>query len=164
MDINYRAQRTHRQIGVWITVFVLALIFWGVYMIVTDLQTERPIVKIGSAVFRADVAKTDDQRYRGLSGRSELADDRAMLLVFNDDQHWEIVMRNMRFPIDIIWLNEKKQVVHIESNVQPDAEPYNIYRPKTPARYVLEVAAGQAKKSAIAVGVKAEFTLGGDSE
>ena len=50
----------------------------------------------------------------------------------------------MQFSIDIIWMDKFRQVVHVERGLQPDKPPHKSYRPDKKAKYVLEVAAGQA--------------------
>lgn len=159
MDVQRTAQRTHRAIGRMIMLVVLCLIGYGVFLLVRDMNVQRPTVTAGRSVFQVDVARTPEEQHRGLGGRPELAEGRGMLFVFAADGRWEMVMRNMHFPIDIIWLDEQKRVVHIEHGVQPDAEPYEVYRPKIPARYVLEVGAGAAKQAGLSVGGRVEFHL-----
>lgn len=113
-------------------------------------------VSLGGTVFLAEVAETPGARERGLGGRESIRDNEAMLFVFDEDGSLPIWMRGMNFPIDIIWLDSNQRVVHIERNVQPDAEPYDTYQSPVPARYVLEVAVGSAN---ISVGSRAQFDI-----
>ena len=140
-----------------IAIGVLALVgFVFVKLAFGEVRT-REMVSIGSGVYRADVAETPNSRAKGLSGRRVLENDEAMLLVFDKNHHWSIWMKGMNFPIDIVWLDQKRVVNHIEYEVQPDKAPHKVYEPPKPARYVLEIPAGQAKKSGIKVGVEAKF-------
>lgn len=144
----------------WIIVLgALALISYGVIRVVNGLSSYRPVVNIGSATLRADLAQTPAELSRGLAGRESIAEDQAMLFVFNESRNWSFWMKGMKIPIDIIWINDKKKVVHVEPNVQPDAEPYDTYNPPEPARYVLETKAGMAEKYGIKAGVEAKFNL-----
>lgn len=136
---------------------VLIMVGFFVYRAVSDQLKTSTIVSIGSAVLRADLAETEAARQKGLSGRNELASDAAMLLVFPDDGHWGIWMKGMKFPIDVIWLDGDKNVVHVEHNLQPDAEPYDVYKPPKVARYVLEMNAGRAREFGVKVGSVAKF-------
>lgn len=119
----------------------------------------RQMVSIGSTIFRVDVADTPGAREKGLSGRTSLSNNEAMLFVFDSDGDLPIWMKGMKIPIDIIWLDSSKKVVHLEQNVQPDAFPYTTYKSPVPARYVLEMTAGQARRSGVAVGKVATFDI-----
>lgn len=159
MDTPRSARRTQRRIG-WIVVLaVLLLVGYSVVVVARDMLRPRPMVTIGKAMFQAEVAKTPDERYRGLSGKASLPRDRGMLFVFDNDERWAMVMRDMRFPIDMIWLNAQKKVVHVVRDAQPDAEPYDEHKPPVSARYMLEVPAGSAKEFGIKPGAVASFEL-----
>ena len=132
-----------------ILVGVLTLIGFGVKAVVDDIMKPRPLISLGNATFRVEVARTDAEIEKGLAGRTKLAADEAMLFEFPEDKPWGIWMKGMKMPIDIVWLDKNKRVVHIEKNIQPDAEPYETYKPSVPARYVLELTAGGAEKFGI---------------
>lgn len=144
--------RTQRAI-LWIVVIgVLALVGLMVTKVVLWEIRPRTTVSISGSVFRVDIVDTEETRQKGLGGRSSLGKDEGMLFVFNTERFWSFWMKGMKFPIDIIWLDKDNQVVHIEHDVQPDSEPYTEYTPPEPAQYVLEIAAGQAKRANIRVG------------
>lgn len=146
---------------IWLIILgVLGLAGYGVYFVIKDMSKPRALVSIGKATLRAELAQTTVERQQGLAGRTELARDQAMLFVFERDERWNIWMKGMRLPIDIIWLDRHKKVIHITPDVWPDAEPHEQYLPDKPARYVLEVAAGTAKQQGITVGTQAKFSLG----
>src|SRR5579885_983698 len=99
------------------------------------------------AVVQAEIADTPQQRARGLMFRDALPKDRGMLFTFAEPQQWSFWMKNTRIPLDIIWLDGKKRVVHVERNVptcsrSDDGCPQ--YQPNDNALYVLELAAGMA--------------------
>lgn len=114
------------------------------------------MVSLGGTVFRADVANTEASRQKGLGGRVSIGRDEAMLFAFDYDASWPIWMKGMKFPIDIIWLDKNRKVVHVEKDVHPDAEPHDTYYSPVPARYVLEVGAGHHN---ITVGSVARFDI-----
>jgi uncharacterized membrane protein (UPF0127 family) len=69
-------------------------------------------------------------------------------------------MKNCRFPIDIVWLDEQRQVVHVAPRTPPcKAEPCPVYTPLARARFVVEMNAGQAARVGAKVGARFEFTL-----
>lgn len=136
---------------------LIGLVGYSAWSAIVNFKNQPIALKIGRATFSTEVVRTDASRAKGLSGRSSLARHQAMLFVFDSDDTWGIWMKEMKFPIDIVWLDERKTVVHIEHNVHPDAEPYTVYKPQKPARYVLEIPAGMAKENQIREGVRAEF-------
>jgi uncharacterized membrane protein (UPF0127 family) len=112
----------------------------------------------------AEVADTTEKRARGLMFKESLASDRGMLFTFADAQPWTFWMKNTRIPLDIIWMDRNKKIIHVERNVpgcsrQDDGCPQ--YQPNDDALYVLELAAGQADVLALQRGVKLQFDLGG---
>ena len=159
MDVRQKAHRT-QQIISWIIILgVFGLALAAVWHTVGWELRPRQMVSIGSSVYRVDVADTPEAQERGLGGRASLGSDEAMLFMFDRDDVWPIWMKGMKFPIDIVWLDKDKKVVHVEHNVQLDAEPYVKYAPPKPARYVLELNAGQAKEASISVGRIAKFDI-----
>jgi uncharacterized protein len=109
----------------------------------------------------ADVAETNEQRTKGLSVKDSLAENEAMLFVFDTAQEYSFWMKNMKFPIDIIWLDSNKTVVHIEHNLQPCSFDAfcPTYKPDNNALYVLETAAGFAERHGIVKGTTVQFHL-----
>lgn len=98
-------------------------------------------------VVRAEVADTPQKRARGLMFRESLPKDRGMLFTFAEPQQWSFWMKNTRIPLDIIWLDGNKRIVHVERNVPTcsrtdDGCPQ--YQPNDNAIYVLELAGGMA--------------------
>ena len=93
--------------------------------------------------YRIETAKTVTQQEFGLSDRPCYPQDGALLFMFATDDKFGIWMKNMKFNIDVLWLDSNKKVVHIEQNLTPDSYP-TVYYPNNDARYVIEVNAGQA--------------------
>ncbi len=64
-----------------------------------------------------------------------------MLFKFDTPGIYGIWMKDMRFPIDIIWLDKNKKIVNLKRNVDPSTYPLVYYPPKE-SLYILEVRAG----------------------
>ena len=107
--------------------------------------------------FLMRVARTDSERHQGLSDTSELPKDQALVFVFPSSERWGIWMKDMNYPIDILWLDDTKKVIHIERNISPDTYPEKTFQPKIPARYVIELKAGVSEASRITIGSQAVF-------
>lgn len=91
--------------------------------------------------FILDVANTKPLRRQGLSGRRSLAPNRGMLFLYSISAEYGYWMKDMNFPIDIIWLDKNDQITTIASKVSPDTYPEVLY-PTDSARKVIEVSAG----------------------
>ena len=116
-------------------------------------------VRIGSGIFNARVADDEASREKGLSGVKKLDPSDALLFVFESDYKWGIWMKDMEIPIDIVWLNKDKKVVHMVIEADPKLSTSKTFTPTVPARYVLELPAGKIKQSGIKIGESALFTL-----
>jgi len=147
-----------RDAWTWVLVVGVVLLVAGaaLYVLWPQLQPHAT-VHLGDGVFTTKVAKTPDDRDKGLGGTYKLNGDQALLLVYDTDSKWKIDMKDMNFPIDIIWLDKDKKVVYIVKNAPPESYPYEQFEPKEDARYVLETMAGTVQQRKITIGSTAQF-------
>lgn len=97
-------------------------------------------------VFHVEMANTDPKRELGLGKRDSLPADHGMYFQFPAAQYWVFWMKGMRFPIDIVWIQDGK-VVDISADVPVDTSlPLKTYSPVDPADAVLELNAGTAAR------------------
>jgi len=99
---------------------------------------------------------SDEDKAKGLSGVPNIKSNEGMLFVFDEPDYHSFWMKDMLFPIDIIWFDENKKVVHIEKNVSPDTYPRG-FTPGFPAQYVLETNAGISEEYNVNLGDRAEW-------
>ena len=111
---------------------------------------------LGGKNFTADVSDTDELRELGLSGRAMLGDSQAMIFEFPQNGIHKFWMKDMFFEIDMIWLNDKKEIVHIEKSATPDSYP-KTFGPNGLSRYVIEAESGISDELGLKVGDKVEF-------
>ncbi len=112
------------------------------------------IIKINNIKIKIEIADTPELQYQGLSGRESLCENCGMLFKFNDKQERTFVMRDMNFPIDIIWIDDNI-IVGINRDLQPEGLDYeNYYESSGVVNYVLEVNGGFADRNGIRVGDK----------
>lgn len=120
-------------------------------------QASQKTVTVGGKSVNVEIAKTKDERERGLSGRISLNPDSGMLFVFDSPNitpsFW---MKGMLISLDIIWINDGK-IVAIDKNVPPPQEgtpdsKLVVYNAGKPVDYVLEVAGGFSDKNNIKTG------------
>ncbi|MBN2198296.1 MAG: DUF192 domain-containing protein [Candidatus Aminicenantes bacterium] len=123
----------------------------------------RPSVKVffpdGSAV-TAELAVTDAERQMGLMHRPRMNADQGMLFVFAEEDFHPFWMKNVRFAIDILWLDKNRRVVHIASRVPPCLrDPCPSYPSPLPAMFVLELKSGEAEARGLKLSDRLEFVL-----
>lgn len=145
----------------WIiaTAVVVVIVAAGLVLI-GQVMVPQTTLYLGDGVYHARIAATPSAREKGLGGTINLAPHHAMLFVFETSDRWGIWMKDMQYSIDVVWLNEQKQVVYSVSNMSPDSYPKE-FTPNMPARYVVELPAGAIAKRAITIGTQARFELPG---
>jgi uncharacterized protein len=114
---------------------------------IAPTQLNVQLSKESDLKFDLEYAKTPTQQSLGLSLRPCLPKNAAILFLFATDDKQGIWMKEMKFPIDVVWLNSDKKVVKIVKNMLPssyETDPPTIYRPDTDSRYVLEFNKGTA--------------------
>lgn len=144
--------------GIVIGGLVLILVAVVMSYIVTNFQPKTDL-RLGSSVFNVRLANTEATRQQGLSGVEKLGAMDGLLLVYQGEDYWGIWMKDMKIPLDIIWLNNEKKVIYIVTDALPILGTSKTFTPANPARYVLEVPLGTVKKAAIKIGDTATFTL-----
>jgi hypothetical protein len=112
---------------------------------IVELSSERGTVRVP-----VELALTREQLGRGLMWRDDLASDAGMLFVFADDTARSFWMKNTPLPLDIVFIDSTGTVVNVAENTTPfSTAPI---RSAGPARYVLEVNAGFARRNGIGAG------------
>lgn len=110
----------------------------------------------GSTRIAVSIADSDTERVQGLSHTEALPEGAGKLFVFERPGLYGFWMKDMRYSIDIIWLDEKMTVVTIKESATPESYPETFY-PNAESKYVLEVPAGFSTENDIVVGQS--FTL-----
>lgn len=157
------------------TLIILLLLFGGGLTTSSFLKTNAPQnipksqdqkvipVSIKNLTVSAQLAVNQEERKNGLSGRDSLPFDQGMLFIFEKEGQYTFWMKEMRFAIDIIWIDEKKTIVDIAKNVPPELGEKDrelmIYRPRANAKYVLEINAGLSDLNNLEVSDKVDFKL-----
>lgn len=114
----------------------------------------------GGRSVTAELAVSDAERSRGLMFREKVLPDQGMLFVFEREDRHSFWMKNTLVPLDMLWLDSAKRVIHIAANVPPCKEdPCPSYGPDVPARYVLELRGGGAAENGIKLNDQLQFVL-----
>ncbi len=136
----------------------LAILFFvgsALFLHFWNFRWPTAVLELAGQELEVLVARSPNHQYKGLGGRDSLEPYDGMLFVFSFPRQVGIVMRDMRFPIDIVWI-EKGVVVDIAPYVQvepgvPEGQ-LRVYRPRVPAKYVLELPAGWAEEYELKIG------------
>jgi len=145
---NFPMKKSH---VIFLVVFVVA--FFGLKL--WQYHWPEADIVVGGEALHVQVARTDYHMQKGLGGRASLGDKHGMIFLFDyRDQH-AIVMRDMEFPIDIVWVDQGV-VVDIAPSVpiEPGVAESQLkkYRPRIKANVVIELPAGWVEKHDLRIG------------
>lgn len=138
----------------WLCALVLlvaAVVVAAVHVGTSISAPQLASMSIDGAYLRVSLATTPAEQAQGLGGRPSLPADEGMLFVFPEHGQYEFWMKDMRFPIDIIWMDDTGKVIYIVPALSPDTYP-QAFGPAAPSRYVLEVPAGFATAHQVRIG------------
>lgn len=155
-----RKEPTTRMNALFLAVFAVILITASV-LLLQQGGFDKGSVRIGSDILlRVDVANTTQTLERGLSGRTSLGDDEGMLFLFGTKQRYSFWMKEMRIPIDILWIDEGV-IVDVSVDVPvPGSDGYlTTYRPSVSVNTVLEVPAGFVALNEIGIGTAVAYDI-----
>ena len=124
--------------------------------VVSEISYNTKEVVLGNTQYALEVADTSVLRERGLSYRQSLAPQTGMLFVFDTPGMYYFWMKDMNFPIDIIWLDENKKVVHIEHSLSPSTYPES-FGPDIPTQYVIEILSRSLEYTDLVLGDRVHF-------
>ncbi|TSC77657.1 MAG: hypothetical protein G01um101424_280 [Parcubacteria group bacterium Gr01-1014_24] len=137
--------------------FAVLVIFFVSYHSWTAVNFDNiKYVRIAGQNIKVELALTEREQEKGLSGRSGLEEDKGMLFVFSAQggfasggdkaNHPRFWMKDMNFAIDIIWIGEDLRIVYIKKDARPESYPETFGSDQN-SKYVLEVIAGFADKN-----------------
>ncbi|OHA26775.1 MAG: hypothetical protein A3C06_01375 [Candidatus Taylorbacteria bacterium RIFCSPHIGHO2_02_FULL_46_13] len=157
---------TQRFKWISLTVFVATLLTLGLFYLFPSLLSsgvdpvvyDRPLIPLSTTTISikgvtitAEVINSELEMAIGLGGREGLLPETGMWFEFGSNSRWGIWMKDMRFPIDIMWIDENMSIVTIAEKISPDTYP-RVFYPSSDALFVLEVPAGFVENSQIETG------------
>lgn len=144
---------------------LLFLLFMSLFFIscnnnIEEASTQLSKVCYKEHCFEVELPKTDEEFRQGLMHRDHLDEDRGMLFAYPKQDAYYFWMKNTLIPLDIIWINEDKEVVYISDYTPPcEKDPCPSYGPDIESMYVLEVNAGVSQKIGLKEGELVEMYL-----
>jgi uncharacterized membrane protein (UPF0127 family) len=116
-------------------------------------------ISLGGEVINLELAKTPAEREQGLSGRPFLSTNQGMLFIFPESGRPGFWMKDMNFPLDIVWL-QSRRIVDLTVEIQPPVgqnEPLKIYRPQVDVNRVLEIPSGTIERLGLKIGDEVDY-------
>lgn len=158
--------------SIWILI-IIAIFFGSIFWTLseTQIKTDMPfylnkvikkttMVEIGGLKIEAEIAKTPEQREKGLSGRVALGENRGMLFVFEQPAIYSFVAKGMKFPFDIIWIKDNKIVDVTKKIPVPElGEDLITYEPLFAANYALEMTGGYCDQYDLRIGMEVKIEV-----
>ncbi len=130
--------------------FIVILLLFSGYIVFQINKTPIPKSKvtIDNHTFLVETATTSAQQQQGLSGRLSLPQNQGMLFIFKTPDRYAFWMKNMQFPLDMIFINNNKIVTILQNIPKPTNSKTTlpIYTPNSSANQVLEINAGLSKQ------------------
>lgn len=151
---------------IWIlvlcVVILLGFLFWQFSNFRLQRQVGYNISKacVGENCFDVELAEDNLQIEKGLMFRESLSENKGMIFVFNKEANYPFWMKNTLIPLDIIWINNKKEIVYISQYAQPCKTFFcPQINPQKKAKYVFEINAGLCQKFDIHIGQTVDINL-----
>ncbi|KGQ18297.1 hypothetical protein LF41_1652 [Lysobacter dokdonensis DS-58] len=121
-----------------------------------------PWVELNGKRFDIEIADDDAERARGLMFRDAMDADHGMLFIHDVQAPQAYWMKNTRIPLDILYFDDARKLVSMQRDVPPCSlgDRCPPYPSAAPARYVLELNAGQAQALKLETGAELKFGPG----
>ena len=116
-------------------------------------------VELDGSRYAVEIADDNAERARGLMFRDELVAGHGMLFIHDREEPQAYWMKNTRIPLDILYFDGERRLVAQQREVPPcpDGTPCPSYPSRAPARYVLELDAGEALRMELRNGERITF-------
>lgn len=132
--------------------FIALAIATSAILLLRPAPSTQSTLQLGGRSYSITALRTEAELQKGLSGTESLAVDRAVVFVFPHDARWGIWMKDMNYPIDILWLDGREKIVHLVADAQPSSYPKTTFTPPKKARYVIELPSGTIKATGVTKG------------
>lgn len=140
-----------------IMLIILCFVFLGIVMYLRSLET---YIRVGNISLKIEVARTPAAIEQGLSDRNEIGSD-GMLFVLSSKTIPAFWMKDMRFPLDFVWIdgNIVVDITEHVSNPAPNTQKKDLplYRPKQAVTHVLELPDGAVNRYTLKIGDAVQY-------
>jgi uncharacterized membrane protein (UPF0127 family) len=105
----------------------------------SEITFKTTMLTINQDMYRLEIAKTQNQRQRGLMFRQKLNSKNGMVFVYPHSANHRIWMKNTKIKLTVIWINEGGDVLGIQRLEPCQRDPCKIYGVNQPSRYIIEL-------------------------
>jgi uncharacterized membrane protein (UPF0127 family) len=149
------------RVGVLAALAIALLLAGSYFMSGTEGPATLLVTFPSGSQIKVEVADNPLMLHAGLAFRDSLPAGWGMLFIYDAPDFHKISTKEYRFPVDLLWLNEGKQIILISENVPPCAgETCPQYGPAPQKdRYVIATPAGFVRQQNIQLGSDLKFTL-----
>ncbi len=134
------------------------LLIIGIFYLVNRPARDTYVI-INNKMIKVEVANTPALQELGLMNRKSLPEYSGMLFVFDQVNAYAFWMKNTLIPLDMLWVDENKKIVDIQTAQPCVTTTCKTYIPRGLAKYVLEVNAGWAQKNNVNIGDTMEIKV-----
>ncbi|MEI6529002.1 MAG: DUF192 domain-containing protein [Candidatus Falkowbacteria bacterium] len=135
-----------------VLIVFIFIVIYSTFRVTNKNINTKYSVRINNIKIAIEVASSPLQQYLGLSNRESLCPNCGMLFIFKDKEEQIFVMRDMKFPLDIVFIDDNK-IINIENNLVPEGDkPKMLYKSLTPSNRVLELPGGFCEQNKIKAG------------
>ena len=155
-------QKTPNKKRIFFLILMALLLISGAMLFNGPNQSQTIVVGFPSGSnLQTDVAQTPEMLFIGLAFQNYLPDDQGLLFIFESSATHKVRTKGYRFPVDVIWVDESKHIVHLVKDAPPCQEdPCPWYGPPpNNARYIIEANQGFIKNNSVSMGDQLTFTL-----
>jgi len=126
-----------------------------------DEESSKVIIDFGNGTeIIATIAESSEDRSKGLMYKKALDDNTGMLFIFEKEGFYSFWMKNVMFPLDILWFDEELDIIHITEDIPPcNSETCEVYVSPNPSKYVLEVNSNFVRNHNINIGDRVSFNI-----
>lgn len=125
-------------------IIAIGALFGVLLLLHTYMSTETsPSIVVGDRRIPVSIADSEEERQIGLSNTKSLAQGTGKLFVFEEIGTYGFWMKDMSYPIDIVWVDQNYKVVSV-TTITPESYP-EVFYPSSEIKYVLELNSGEAK-------------------
>jgi hypothetical protein len=145
--------RINQALGILIVIAAASIMPVALYSEVNNLDKSDLSLKAAASSYLFLLADTPEERSKGLSGVDSLPDNTVLLFSYENTDGCGVWMKDMKFPIDIVWIDENFNVIYFTEGLSPSTYPKTFY-PVSQCKYFVEAAEGFIKASDIHMGAR----------
>jgi len=123
---------------------------------VSQPKFETKQIVIGTKEYKINLTQTEEDRKKGLAVFDSLTANEGMLFSFDQEDYYVFWMKEMKFNIDIIFLDKDKKVLDVFENVkaEPGVQDMDLktYSSKLKSQFIIELKEGETRKNGIKPG------------